>query len=204
MNMDEQIQTEENQSERQLTKKERRQMRREEKKMAAEHATKSKGVKNSLVWVVVFILVAAAGFGIYRYLFSGAEGEPVVFDPTSSCVTHAGGGMHIHPELSIDINGERQEISSNIGVSPGCMRPLHTHDATGKLHIEFPREYDFTLGEFFKVWGKQFSGSQIFDYATDETNAISMTVNGEESLDYENLILNDADSIEIKYESISE
>jgi len=204
MIMDEQTQQDQNQFEQQLTKKERRQMKREEKRMTAEHATKTKGIKNALVRVVVLILVAAAGFGIYRYLFSGAEGEPVVFDPTSSCVTHAGGGMHVHPKLRIDINGERQKISSNIGISSGCMRPLHTHDSTGKLHIEFPSEHDFTLGDFFEVWGKQFSGSQIFDYAVDETYAISMTVNGEESLEYENITLHDADSIEIKYGSISE
>ena len=157
-----------------------------------------------LVWAGVIVLVAAAGFGIYTYLFSGSGEGSVVYDPTKSCINHAGAGMHIHPTLRIIVNGEVQEISANTGVSAGCMRPLHTHDATGRLHVEFPRQRNFILGEFFKVWGKNFSSSQILDYVVDANHVISVTVNGEESTEYENLIFKDADRIEIKYESISE
>ena len=199
--METQTQQEQNQPERELTKKERRQIRREEKKHELENTRKATGRKNMLVWAVVVILVLAAGFGIYKYLSSD---DSVVYDPTKSCINHAGAGMHIHPNLRITVNGQDEEIPANTGVSAGCMRPLHAHDSTGRLHIEFPSQRNFTLGEFFKVWGKNFSSSQILDYATDEIHTISMTVNGQESTEYENLIFKDADRIEIKYETISE
>jgi len=196
-------QTENNQdSQKPLTKKERRQIRREENKAEQERVKKVGGMKNTLVWAGVIVLVAAAGFGIYKYLFS--EGDSVVYDPTSSCINHAGAGMHIHPNLRIIANGQVQKIPANTGVSAACMRPLHAHDSTGKLHIEFPRHRNFTLGEFFKVWGKPFSDSQILDYVVDANHIISVTVNGEENTEYENFILKDTDRIEIKYESISE
>lgn len=195
--MENQTQQDQNQPVKQLTKKERRELRREEKRVEQEKTRKVKGRKNIFVWAIVFALVAAGGFGIYRYLF-GSSGEDTAFDPTNSCVTHSG-GMHIHSELRIVINGEAQEIPANIGVSPGCMRPIHTHDATGKLHNEFPQHRNFTLGEFFKIWDKTFSSSQILDYTADETHKIRMTVNGEDNADFDNLILKDGDKIEIRY-----
>lgn len=162
-------------------------MRREEKKQEAEKTKKAKGRKGMLVWVVAMVLAVGAGFGIFRYFISGADNTAGGLDVTKICVNHVGSGMHIHTDLRIGINESRQEIPANIGVSANCMRPLHTHDNTGKIHVEFPRQHNFTLGEFFKVWDKPFPGE------------ISITVNGEPNTEYENLILRDQDRIEIKY-----
>jgi len=181
-----------------LTKKERRQLRREEKRRDIEHAKDAKKQKGLAVWVGVFLLIALGIFGVYRY-FSGLSPEEVSSDVTRSCVTHSG-GMHIHPGLSIFINGEEEDLSTNIGVSPGCMRPVHTHDSTGQLHAEFPRPHDLTLADFFKIWDKPFSSFQILDYVIDDTHALTMTVNGRENSEFENLILRDGDRIEIIYE----
>ena len=182
-----------------LTKKERRQLKREDKRKGLEHSKKAKAKKGWLTWGVVILVIGVVGFGIFRYLFSG-DGI-VASDPLKSCVRHAG-GMHIHPSLTIVINGLEQEIPRNIGVSASCMRPLHTHDDTGRLHNEFPRQLDFTVDDFFKVWGESFSSTQILDFAVDDTHTVSITVNGEENDDYENLILRDLDRIEIRYEEI--
>lgn len=188
---------------RRASKKERRQMRREEKRLEAENVKKARGRKNIVVWAAVIVLIVAGGFGIYKFLFSGTGG-PVVFDITNTCINHTGASMHIHPELRIVINGEKQDVPANVGVSPACMRPLHTHDDTGRLHVEFPQPRNFTLGEFFKVWDKPFLAAQIFDYIADDTRTLTMTVNGVSNNEFENLVLKDRDQIEIRYGQISE
>ncbi|MFY9457492.1 MAG: hypothetical protein WAP23_00990 [Candidatus Spechtbacterales bacterium] len=186
--MENQIQGEQNieRNNSQFTKKQRRELRREEKRTEQEKAHKAKGRKNIVVWALLSVAIAAAGLGIFRYLFSEevTSGE---FDVTNACVNHGGISMHIHADLRIVINGDAEVIPENIGVTPGCMRPLHTHDSTGRLHIEFPRQHNFILGEFFKIWDKPFPSE------------ISMTVNGEDNAEFGNLILKDGDRIEIRY-----
>jgi hypothetical protein len=76
------------------------------------------------------------------------------FDVAQVCVTHARLGLHIHPHLSVGINGVTQTIPANIGISGhDCMRPVHTLDDSGTLHVEWTSPRDFTLGDFFRIWG---------------------------------------------------
>ncbi len=114
-------------------------------------------------------------------------------------------GMHWHPELAIYVRGERQIIPADIGIGtqfagfPGYDRAMgmagvHTHDATGVIHFEFGglvRKGDLTLGEFFRVWGKDMRalGSNM-----------RMTVNGRESAEYESYMMRDGDKVELHYE----
>lgn len=42
------------------------------------------------------------------------------------------------------------------------MRPLHTHDTSGQIHVEPIVARDITIGDFFLVWGKVFNSSGIF------------------------------------------
>ena len=107
--------------------------------------------------------------------------------------------FHIHPILKIVINGVNQVIPANIGINTLCMHSIHTHDATGTLHVEAPTKKDFTLGDFFAVWEKQFNSSQILDSKVDGTHAIVVTVNGKTVDTYENTIMNDHDNIIIEY-----
>jgi hypothetical protein len=46
---------------------------------------------------------------------------------------------------------------------PG-IAPLHTHDTTGVLHIEAPRDDTFTLGQAFAEWGVLLSPRQVGAY----------------------------------------
>jgi len=175
------------------TKKERRKLRREEKNLKIEQSKKTKAQKHIWVWVVAIIAVAVIGFGIYRYLFTGPVDGNLASDPLKSCVNHTG-GMHIHPNINISIDGIAQEIPANIGISVACMRPLHTHDSSGTIHVEFPRQHDFRLGDFFTLWDRPFN---------KEGYSVVMTVNGGENTEYENLILKDGDRIELNYEVIA-
>lgn len=109
------------------------------------------------------------------------------------CTTDMATEFHIHPLVSIFINGEKQTLPEGIGLEIGCMHSLHTHDGSGKIHVEAPVQRDFTLGDFFAVWGEPFNR---------EGYSVKMTVNGRENTEFENLILEDGNEIVIYYEEI--
>lgn len=74
---------------------------------------------------------------------------------------------HIHPHLSLFVNGEQIAIPAAVGVvdpvfleigdgyvnGGSCFYWIHTHDATGILHVEPPTQDLLTLGQFFDIWG---------------------------------------------------
>jgi len=152
-------------------------------------------------FLVKILIVIAVILSVLWFLNSrSAENDEVNFDLMRECINHVNLSLHIHPHLEIVVNGEKQIIPANIGVTPSCMRPVHTHDQTGTLHIEWKRPRDFVLGEFFKVWGKTFNQNKILDYAVDENHELIVTVNGNRSEQYENLTMKDGDRIVIIYQ----
>ena len=58
--------------------------------------------------------------------------------------SHSSDISHTHSSLSIFIDGSEVLLSANIGIQdsecPEGMRGIHTHDDTGKLHIETPNQ----------------------------------------------------------------
>ena len=115
-------------------------------------------------------------------------------------------GLHWHPELTIYVDNEKQDIPVNIGIGMQYssvptfdqsmrMTAMHTHEPDGIIHLEFPgrvtRE-DTTLNNFFKIWGK--------DMMSDFGTLTSMTVNGEESTEFGAYEMKDGDKIELRYE----
>ena len=115
------------------------------------------------------------------------------------------GGIHWHPELTIYIKGVKQEIPANVGIGPQYahtrgydpqmrMATVHTHEDLPLIHLEFMSgpvyKEDVTLGQFFKVWGKD-----IHSFGTN----LRMTVNGVENTEYENYVMKDGDNIELNY-----
>jgi len=147
-------------------------------------------------------------------LVAGAYAAAPYFDPyrnftRDTCI--ASEPYHIHPYLRITINGNWYPVPTDIGISPTCTRPLHTHTpsdpSTGfvQLHVEGPVAKDFTLGDFFAVWGQPFSSTRILSYTADGTNVVRMTVGlvgggpGAPSDQYGALVLRDQQAIEIFY-----
>ena len=110
--------------------------------------------------------------------------------------------MHIHPYLTIVIDGEEFEIPSNAGIDtdtcPSAMHMTHTHDNTGKLHVENYTIEEVPLEVFFDVWGMHFDETGIFNH---RGGSVEMTVNGTISQDYQNHILGDQQNIVIIYTS---
>ncbi len=115
-------------------------------------------------------------------------------------------GLHWHPKLTVTINGEKQEIPAGLGMAGQIHQELHTHDEDAKdgvVHMEMKglvTNDETRLGNFFKIWGKEFSKNQIFDKKNGEGGKIRMKVNGSDSAEFENYMMKDNDKIEILYE----
>ncbi len=121
--------------------------------------------------------------------------------------------IHWHPKLKIIINGEEQFIPSDIGISVGNnidnpisgmkMSPTHTHESDGTIHLENNRPWQkpetLTLGYFFKVWGKNFNSSCIFEYCNGQNGSLMMTVNGKPRREFDRYMMRDGDSIILEY-----
>ena len=58
------------------------------------------------------------------------------------------------------------------------MHLLHTHDATGKLHIEGYETFSPTAQLIFEVWNISFPEDDTLQPLFDEPARVSITVNG--------------------------
>ncbi|HBD24476.1 MAG: hypothetical protein UU11_C0002G0016 [Parcubacteria group bacterium GW2011_GWF2_40_69] len=170
-----------------LTKKERKELKRQEKLEAKDAVVQSRQTKKIIRWIgwTAFGVATIAGL-----VWLVASRPPV---PESDIVSRS--AFHWHPELTIYVKGEKQEIPENIGIG-AVHQPIHTHDDSGQgvVHMEFQglaRKQDTTLGQFFRNWGKD-----INSFGT----LTKMTVNGVENVELDNYVMRDKDKIEIWYE----
>ncbi len=70
-----------------------------------------------------------------------------------------GEALHIHQHLDIFVNGKPVTVPAGIGINMDArfISQLHTHDMSGVIHVESDQVRDFTLGQFFDVWGVRFT-----------------------------------------------
>jgi hypothetical protein len=108
---------------------------------------------------------------------------------------------HVHAWLAIMIEGEESPVPANLGIRPNeCIFWLHTHDDSGVLHIEAPEKRDFTLGQFFSIWGVPLSTTQLLGKTVDASHQITATVNGAPFTgDPSTIVLADQQSIVLQY-----
>ncbi len=169
---------------------ENRARREEEQKNLKQKKTIKRIFKTALI--VLIIGVGIAGLGWYFKI------RPPL--PESEIISRA--GIHWHPEIKISILGQKQEIPDNIGLGV-VEKPIHTHDNTGVIHLEFSglvKKDDILLGKFFEVWGKKFSKDCIFDKCNGFEGQIKMLINGKQNFEFENYLMKDKDKIEIIFE----
>jgi hypothetical protein len=107
--------------------------------------------------------------------------------------------LHIHPHLTILVNGSPVTVPAGIGIKAGGDLPLHTHDASGTIHIDSPAARTFTLADFFAVWGRALSSRQVLRYHANATHRITMTVDGQPSTAFGSLVLQGGQRIVIRF-----
>src|SRR3989338_3283192 len=117
----------------------------------------------------------------------------------------AANGLHWHPRLAVYTNGEKQEFTDSIGLG-AIHQKMHTHTEDykdGVVHMEMTgvvTKEQKRLGNFFRIWGKKFSSTQIFDKTNGPEGTVKMSVNGKVNTDFENYEMKDKDLIEITFE----
>jgi len=72
---------------------------------------------------------------------------------------------HVHTHVSIFLNGEALAVPAEVGIvrpaTGDCFYSIHTHDKSGKIHVEAAAPGIFTLGQLFAIWGQPLEASNI-------------------------------------------
>jgi hypothetical protein len=90
-----------------------------------------------------------------------------------------GTAVHIHQHLDLYVDGGAVPVPAGVGIDPAVgYAPLHTHDASGVIHVESPTVRTYTLGEFFAVWGVRFTPSCLGGSCAGAGRQLRVYVNG--------------------------
>ena len=184
----------ENNQQTELSKKERKDLRRTER-LKEEQKLARRRIMERVTKIALAVIIIGGGLG--GFIWYLASRPPI---PEGEIISR--NGLHWHPELTITIKGERHEIPTNIGIGI-VHQPIHTHDSTGVIHLEIQglvRKENIKLGQFFKIWDKEFSSNCIFDKCSGPEGVVRMLANGSENREFENYVMKDGDKIEIRYE----
>jgi len=113
--------------------------------------------------------------------------------------TVASEAIHWHARVEILINSQDIPIPANVGLSETRQEVQHTHDWDNVIHIEaVPSEENLRLGKFFEIWAVRFTKNCLFQFCNED---MRMFVNGEESFDFDDYIMQDGDEILITVRS---
>jgi|ERR671932_1668657 hypothetical protein len=178
-------------------------MKQKDRQNRASKVAREKKIKRFIV--IGLIIVVAIGIGVAlassKFLSSSSAAAQTIDGIQCNAAEQL--VFHNHAHLDIFINGQPYTIPSQVGIVPGkCIYWLHTHDDSGIIHIESPVTRNFTLGQFFDIWKKNFSNVQVFDNMANGTNTISVYVNGNKingNTNYRNINLNEHDQITIAF-----
>ena len=113
---------------------------------------------------------------------------------------HSSDLTHYHATLEIYIRGEQIDVPAETGVDSNCMRGIHTHDATGVLHIESPTAMEARLEHFFDIWDQPLSESELLDATVADGESITLAVDGNVVNDFENHVLADGQVLVLRLE----
>jgi hypothetical protein len=174
--------------------KEEKERKRQEKLLRQKRVFRQRLLKKIAGGAILLLLLGGGIWGGLRYV----KHQPDVAE--EEIISR--NGLHWHPHLTITIKGEEQEIPANIGIGV-IEAPIHTHDATGTIHMEMTglvTKDDTKLGKFFAIWGKQFNANCIFEFCNGADGKVKMFVNGTENTDFDQYPMKDGDKIEIRYE----
>ena len=119
--------------------------------------------------------------------------------------------LHNHVKLDVTQNGIPVTVPAHIGMGQvgmaedtllygdhsldkhgmSGMSPLHTHDATGTIHVESNAQTDYTLGEFLEIWkGLNINGKTV-----------TALLDGKPVSDFRNIVLKDGETIKLDISS---
>lgn len=143
--------------------------------------------KRNMVMIIIPIVAAVIAFGVSATSLYSTQGpKPLV--------------EHIHPHLNVTVDGTSTPVPSQIGIDSSLWKvhtldqygtagfaPLHTHDASGTIHVESTANRNYTLGEFLNIWGGLDTNGKT----------VRASVDGKPVSDFRNIILRDGEQINL-------
>lgn len=172
-------------------------------------------LRNFKKYLPILILFIVLGFVVFALSRPNTEANKSQKSKNTDIVSKK--GIHWHPELTIYVKGQKQDIPANIGIGQQYssskwydpmmqMTDIHTHDNSGVLHWEVmdnmtpvTKEH-VRLGNFFDIWGKPFSSTQLFDKHNGPEGKVTMTVNGQPNTEFDQYVVHNKDQIVIRFE----
>jgi hypothetical protein len=87
--------------------------------------------------------------------------------------------LHIHQHLDVFVNGSQVQVPQDIGIIGGTgLAFIHTHDASGVIHVESPTARRYTLGNVFDIWGVLFTPDCLGAYCNQGNDRVRVFVDG--------------------------
>jgi hypothetical protein len=125
-----------------------------------------------VVLIVAYYLASRGG--------SGINGQPVA---NIRCDTGEQLAVHYHAHVTLIYKGTPAQIPAQVGIPNGgsCIYWMHTHQTSGIVHIEAPKESSsrsFTLGDFFQIWNQPLSTRQVATFKVGSGDELKMWVDG--------------------------
>jgi hypothetical protein len=161
------------------------------KKRIQEEVEKGRRNRRILTLVTAIVLVAITVSAVYLAIRPSSTSEFPF-----PCLAE-GVQIHVHPWLRMEISNQSVTIPASIGIVRSftglCFEPIHTHDASGIIHVESNDvNTQYTLGDFFTIWrltyasvlfqGQKrpivFNSTDILGFTNDSTNQVKLLVNG--------------------------
>src|SRR5437868_2753692 len=114
----------------------------------------------SIIGSVAVLLVLLGGGGAYfAFAHSNSGSQPGRAIDGISCQSEML-NYHIHAHLTLYKDGKPVPLPADVGIPFSqaiggqhyCLYWLHTHDASGVIHIESPTARLYTLRQFFDIW----------------------------------------------------
>jgi len=133
------------------------------KKKVLEEVRRQRQRRTIISLVVVAILIGTIGYAVYALTQSKGDGNfpfPCLAEITT---------VHVHPWLQIVVNTgtnnatvqipaaigilDPQFNTAGVAIGGSCFEPMHTHDASGIIHVEAASvSNQYTLDAFFTIW----------------------------------------------------
>jgi len=100
--------------------------------------------------------------GTPRWPDPQTDGSPI---GRFNCVINPPQALEFRAHLSILVNNEPQRVPLYLGASrqppTHCFYAIHTHDASGRIHVTPAAPGTFTLGDLFEIWRQPLSNTNI-------------------------------------------
>jgi hypothetical protein len=141
--------------------------------LANSHGSSGTGTANSSMAAAERTGASGLNGPVLAGLDSAAQGTTV---HSIQCSSSEQTVYHIHAHLAVFVNGAQRTIPYGIGIPGGtvqnsgggpfvgggtCLYWLHAHDQSGVVHIESPVQKDYTLGDYFAIWGQPLTSGRV-------------------------------------------